>query len=175
MDRTQPPWQEMPTAEQWRTPPGRPAPPLPAPKRQAILPRVYAPPPGLRGLAGLVDIALWAGIGATGMLLPDGAGMGLVAFAVVLGVANTVVLQGLTGWTIGKLICGLRLVHVRTGRPIGMGRALLRTLIKTALDALTWGHRNVVRFTRPDVDPRRRNWADEVVDAMVVQTSTLRR
>jgi uncharacterized RDD family membrane protein YckC len=38
-----------------------------------------------------------------------------------------VLLQGLTGWTIGKLVTGIRVVR-DTGRPPGLGKALLRWL-----------------------------------------------
>lgn len=45
-----------------------------------------------------------------------------------LAIAVPVVLQGLTGWTPGKLALGLRCVDDR-GRPCGIGRAALRTVL----------------------------------------------
>ncbi|HSL56945.1 MAG TPA: RDD family protein [Acidimicrobiales bacterium] len=45
-----------------------------------------------------------------------------------LAIAFPIVLQGLTGWTPGKLLLGLRCVN-DAGRPCGIGRAALRTVL----------------------------------------------
>jgi len=54
------------------------------------------------------------------------AGGGLVFWG--LGFLLLVVLQGLTGWTIGKLLTGIRVVR-DDGRPPGIGKALVRWLL----------------------------------------------
>ena len=51
----------------------------------------------------------------------------------LIGLANLVVLQGITGASIGKFIFGLRVVNGE-GRPCGVGRALVRWLILILLD-----------------------------------------
>jgi hypothetical protein len=57
---------------------------------------------------------------------------------VALGISllMAVVLQGLVGWTIGKLICGIRTVR-EDGRPPGLGRALVRWLL-LIVDLFPW-------------------------------------
>jgi uncharacterized RDD family membrane protein YckC len=44
-------------------------------------------------------------------------------------VVNFVLLTGLTGFSLGKLMVGLRVVHQQTGRVCGVPRALLRTIL----------------------------------------------
>lgn len=53
-------------------------------------------------------------------------GGGLVFWG--LGFLLLVVLQGITGWTIGKLLTGIRVVRA-DGRPPGIGKALVRWLL----------------------------------------------
>src|SRR3546814_9866866 len=53
---------------------------------------------------------------------------GAAAMFWVANLAMLVVLQGLTGWTIGKLITGLRVVG-EDGRAPGLGKALLRWVL----------------------------------------------
>ena len=78
--------------------------------------------------------------------------------------------QGVHGWTIGKLLLGLRTVDVRNGRPIGMGRVLVRGLVVGA-GWLAFGVGQLVVVASPlwDRTGRNRGWhdrsaGDEVVD-----------
>jgi len=81
-----------------------------------------------------------------------GAALGYLISA-VLGLLNIVVLQGVTGASIGKQIMGLRVVNAQ-GQPCGVGRALLRSfllivdnffcfLVGLLVAALTHPHRRV--------------------------------
>lgn len=63
------------------------------------------------------------------VLLADGGPIAVAAAAtILLGLLNNVVLQGLTGATVGKFITAVRTVRA-DGRAPGLGRALVRTLL----------------------------------------------
>jgi uncharacterized RDD family membrane protein YckC len=92
----------------------------------------------------------------------------VVAAVLVVGIVFAVML-GVTGSTPGKAFSGLRVIDVRTGRPIGVGPALLRSLIVTGatapfglgLAALAW-------TALTDPGHLRRGWHDRVVSSLVV-------
>lgn len=87
---------------------------------------------GRRLLALLIDwiIAAFSAValfGWTGVRFPpDGARDQLIINGVFL--VEVAILVGLTGFSIGKRIMGLRLINP-DGRPIGVPRALLRTFL----------------------------------------------
>ncbi|WP_280272087.1 RDD family protein [Nocardia wallacei] len=81
----------------------------------------------------------------------------------LLSLVNTVVVQGLTGRSLGKFVTKQRLVDPRTARPIGVGRAFLRQLAHT-LDALPC----YLGFFWPLVDEQRRTFADMLTKTVVV-------
>ncbi|WP_191907851.1 RDD family protein [Nocardioides cynanchi] len=94
----------------------------------------------------------------------------LVIVATVLVVGGVfAALLGLTGSTPGKAFCGLRVIDSRTGRPIGMGPALLRTVVVAGatvpfgfgLAALAW-------TALADPDRLARGWHDRLVSSLVV-------
>jgi uncharacterized RDD family membrane protein YckC len=97
------------------------------------------------------------------------AGVLLVVAAVLVIGAVFAVMLGVTGSTPGKAFCGLRVIDVRTGRPVGVGPALLRSLIVTGatvpfgfgLAALAW-------TALADPEHLRRGWHDRVVSSLVV-------
>ncbi|WP_280366698.1 RDD family protein [Nocardia wallacei] len=78
--------------------------------------------------------------------------------------ANTVVAQGITGRTLGKLLTGQRLVRSAPGRRVGIGRALLRQCAHV-LDAVPC----YLGFLWPLFDAQRRTFADIVTKTVVVQ------
>lgn len=82
----------------------------------------------------------------------------------LLSLVNTVVVQGLTGRSLGKLVTGQRLVDARTGRAIGIGRAFLRQLAH-AVDALPC----YLGFFWPLFDEQRRSFADVLTKTVVVR------
>ncbi|WP_147793926.1 RDD family protein [Cellulomonas sp. Y8] len=93
----------------------------------------------------------------SGVLLAVGAVL-LAAWAVAQWVWN-----GTRGWTVGRRLLGLRLVDVRSGRPVGLGRAFVRALI-VALGSLACGVGQLVVLLSPlfDSSGRRRGWHDRV-------------
>jgi len=152
-----------------------PAPLVAAPARVSSL--------GRRFLGWLVD-GVVAALAATPLALAavasvagDGAGDGapsaLAACGVVLVVVVAVgqwVAHGLLGWTVGRLVLGMRTVDVDTLRPIGMLRVLLRGLV-VAAGTLVLGIGQLVVLASPAFDRtgRNRGWhdraaRDEVVD-----------
>lgn len=88
-----------------------------------------------------------------------------------LAIALPVVLQGLTGWTPGKLVLGLRCVDDR-GRPCGVGRAAVRTLlwIVDGLPGLP-----LVGGITAAVTPHHRRVGDLVAKTRVVSAAALGR
>ncbi|WP_174184105.1 RDD family protein [Nocardia barduliensis] len=88
----------------------------------------------------------------------------MVATVIILSVVNTVVVQGRTGRSLGKLVTGLRVVDPRTHRPVGIGRSFLRQLAHT-VDALPC----YFEFLWPLFDTRRRTFADMLGNTIVVR------
>ncbi|MBD8058453.1 RDD family protein [Cellulomonas sp. JH27-2] len=148
-----------------------PAPLAAAPARVSSL--------GRRFLGWLVD-GVVAALAATPLALAavargggDGAPSALAACGLVLVVVVAVgqwVAHGLLGWTVGRLVLGMRTVDVDTLRPIGMLRVLLRGLV-VAAGTLVLGIGQLVVLASPAFDRtgRNRGWhdraaRDEVVD-----------
>ncbi len=157
-------------------------------------PRYLVPAPsaplGRRALASLVDAVLVVPVAVAplGSVLaewlrqltdsgwdavdspPDA--LGTMAVATALGGALGVVqwwAHGAHGWTIGRRLTGLRTVDVRTGEPIGMWRALQRTvLIAGGALACLVGQFLVLASPLFDDSGRRRGWHDRLTGAEVV-------
>ncbi|GGC09578.1 RDD family protein [Cellulomonas carbonis] len=140
---------------------------------------------GRRFLAFVIDLvaaALLGGAfvvaGVVGLLTSDGAAPaedgagGLVllgaAMLVVLGVAQWWLL-GARGVTLGKRLAGLRLLDVTTGRPVGLGRALLRGVVPLAAGVLPVVGSLAV-WLSPFADPSglRRGWHDRAARAVLL-------
>lgn len=90
------------------------------------------------------------------------------AGAVVLGLVQWYLL-GTRGYTIGKLILGIRVVDADTGTPIGMGRAFLRYLVlalaASCLVVLA------VMLALLVKDPRRQGWHDKAARSVEVDAA----
>jgi uncharacterized RDD family membrane protein YckC len=82
--------------------------------------------------------------------------------------------HGTQGWTVGRRILGLRVVDVRTARPIGLGRALGRTLV-LSLSSLACGVGQLVVLASIlfDGSGKHRGWHDRAADAIVVDVRGL--
>ncbi|WP_415839292.1 RDD family protein, partial [Nocardioides zeicaulis] len=88
---------------------------------------------------------------------------------VVLWLVLAVVL-GVSGTSPGKAMCGLRVVHHGTGTPIGVGPALLRSLVLGAAGLPTFGL-GVATLAWTAVEDRgrqRRGWHDHLTRTVVV-------
>ncbi len=68
---------------------------------------------------------------------PERAGLGRIFYGATIGwtLLNAIVLQGLTGGTVGKLLLGLRVVRA-DGQRAGIGWCALRTVLLLSVDAL---------------------------------------
>lgn len=96
--------------------------------------------------------------------------IGAVAGAVViLWLALSIVL-GVTGSSPGKAMSGLRVVHHGTGTPIGVGRALLRSLVLgiSGLPTFGIGLATLAWTAVEDRGRQRRGWHDHVAHTVVV-------
>ena len=93
----------------------------------------------------------------------------VVVAAVVVWLVSSVVL-GVTGSSPGKAVSGLRVVHHGTGTPIGVGRALLRSLVLGVAGLPTFGlGLAALAWTAvEDRGRRRRGWHDHVAHTIVV-------
>lgn len=76
--------------------------------------------------------------------------------------------QAERGYTIGKRAVGLRTLAADTGRPVGLGRILVRYLV-VAAGTLVVGVGQLVVFASPLFDPtgRRQGWHDKAAGTMV--------
>jgi len=91
-------------------------------------------------------------------------GLTLVAGLVLVSV------EGVTGRTPGKLALGLRTGDVETGRPIGVGRGIVRGLVFGAFALACYvGELLVLLSPVFDASPRRQGWHDKAARAMVVR------
>jgi uncharacterized RDD family membrane protein YckC len=104
--------------------------------------------------------AVWAGVGV------------LVAVVLLVGLVFAV-LVGVRGSTPGKSLMGLRVVRVGGGTPIGVGPALLRTLVLgvAALPTFGLGVATLAQTAVTDRGRQRRGWHDHLTDAVVVDVS----
>jgi uncharacterized RDD family membrane protein YckC len=99
----------------------------------------------------------------------------LVVVATVLLVGGVfALLLGITGSTPGKAFCGLRVIDTRTGRPIGVGPALLRALV-VAGATVPFGFGLAALAWTALADPERlgRGWHDRLVSSLVVDLRPL--
>ncbi len=120
----------------------------------------------------LLTSIIVAAAGAGGWFLLDDAwqAVGVAAAAMVLGWLAVAVLVGVSGVTPGKAMTGLRVVHHGTGTPIGVGRALLRSLVLALASWATFAI-GLVTLAWTAVEDRgrqRRGWHDHLTDSVVV-------
>ncbi|MCY4725049.1 RDD family protein [Nocardioides sp. STR2] len=121
----------------------------------------------------LLAWTLVAGVGvATALVVSDDLWtvVGAVAGATVLVWVVMAVVAGLTGSSPGKAMTGLRVVHHGTGTPIGVGPALLRSLVLGLAGLPTFGI-GIATLAWTAVEDRsrqRRGWHDHLTGTVVV-------
>lgn len=106
-------------------------------------------------------------------LIEDGslvAGVLVLVVGVLLLGLGSAVLQGLLGFSPGKLALGLRVVHLGTGTPLGVVSSMLRTLIlgAAALPTFGLGLATLAWTALSDRDHQRRGWHDHASESIVV-------
>jgi uncharacterized RDD family membrane protein YckC len=116
--------------------------------------------------AVLVAVAWWQ-VGSRGQAV---LGVALAAIAVLLVTGAFAVLLGLRGTSPGRALMGLRVVRPDGDAPIGVGRALLRSLVLALATLPTFGFGAASLAWTAVMDPggRRRGWHDKVADSVVV-------
>jgi uncharacterized RDD family membrane protein YckC len=101
-------------------------------------------------------------VGGRGLVLA--AGLALLYFGLLVGA---------TGWTLGKLLLGFRVVDVSDGLPVGVARGVLRILLVAAL-AAPCGVPLVVDALWPLIDRRQRTLHDKALGTVAVRTRPAR-
>ncbi|WGL53171.1 RDD family protein [Nocardioides sp. BP30] len=123
-------------------------------------------------LIALVGYAA-AGVAATFTLFRPGhtllGVLAIVAVALVIWLVGAL-MTGLAGVTPGKSLCGLKVVRVRTGEPIGLGPALVRQAIVGlgGYPTLGIGDATLAWMATLDGTGLRRAWHDRVVGSVVL-------
>jgi uncharacterized RDD family membrane protein YckC len=119
------------------------------------------------GLGLVASLPLWYAVHRFGDGPEDGATLIVATLAVVLclgfNLYNVVVRQGRTGYSLGKTLVGIQLVRIDTGRPMGVGRCLVRFFahyVDTLACYLGW--------LWPLWDARRQTLADKMTGTVVV-------
>lgn len=99
-----------------------------------------------------------------------GAGIGAIVATVLVVGLGFALLLGLVGTSPGKALVGLRVVEASSGSAIGVGRALLRTLVLgvAALPTFGLGVATLAWTAVMDRGKQRRGWHDYVSHAVVV-------
>ncbi len=124
---------------------------------------------GPRILAWLIDLVI--AVLPLGILALVGGGsddvlvVGYIALLLIF-LGNQIVLQGLTGQTVGKKVLGLIVVNEVTGEPLGLLKAVGRFLIPTALNfacGLYW----LIDYAWPLFDSRNQRLTDKMLKLTV--------
>lgn len=89
-----------------------------------------------------------------------------VLVSVALAVAYYPVLEGYRGTTVGKAICGIKVVREDTGGVPGLGAAFMRTLLRI-VDGFPALY--LVGFLVANNDPKKQRLGDKVAHTLVVR------
>lgn len=117
---------------------------------------------------GVIDIDTSAPSGEV-VVDPGGTTATLIQLAVAVG--YSAVLEGSArGQSLGKMAMGIKVVDVRTGGPIGPGRAALRRFVYSILFT-AWVIPGVLNALSPLWDRKRQAWHDKPVGSAVVMAS----
>jgi uncharacterized RDD family membrane protein YckC len=119
------------------------------------------------GLDALAVVVAWQVWFDDGQWWP---GVVLVVATVLLGGLAFAVVAGALGTSPGKAVLGLRLVDHDHGTPIGLRRALVRTLVLGLAGIPTFGLgvATLAQTALMDPERQRRGWHDRVCDGIVV-------
>ncbi|HKT00017.1 MAG TPA: RDD family protein [Rugosimonospora sp.] len=113
---------------------------------------------------GIISSLLPIRSGSSGFSLTQLSSGGSLLLLVVV-VLYYVLLEGLTGRTVGKFVTGIRVIDEATGRPPGAGKAFVRTLLRL-IDGI-FGY--LVGFVIVIASEKRRRLGDMVARTLVVR------
>jgi uncharacterized RDD family membrane protein YckC len=123
----------------------------------------------LRVIAFVVDELVLVPFAALGYLLISQGGAGYItggvsvfAYGQAMAFYNRCVLMGETGQSWGKLLTRTRLISIRTGEPLGVGRTIVRDMCHAADFVL------VIGSFFPIFDARRQSFADKIAGSVVI-------
>lgn len=123
----------------------------------------------LRAIAFILDELVLVPFAAIGYaLISQGTtgfitgGVSAFAYGQAMAFYNRCIRMGVTGQSWGKLLTGTRLVSVRTGEPLGVGRTIIRDMCHAADFVL------VIGAFFPIFDRRRQSLADKIAGSVVV-------
>ncbi|HRC57755.1 MAG TPA: RDD family protein [Kofleriaceae bacterium] len=123
----------------------------------------------LRAIAFIVDELVLVPFAALGyILISQGTagyitgGVSVFAYGQAMAFYNRCVLMGETGQSWGKLLTGTKLISIRTGEPLGVGRTIVRDMCHAADFVL------VVGSFFPIFDGRRQSLADKIAGSVVI-------
>ncbi len=139
---------------------------------------------GSRAVAYIIDFLILWGVALTSLIV----GIAMLfsetsrAIGVILLVAgliwipagaiwNHIIRQGSSGQTLGKSRVGIKLVRVDTGRPIGVGLAIVRVLAGWIFNSITGGLFLIVDLLFPAFDKRRQRVIDKMLNTVVIEIS----
>lgn len=96
--------------------------------------------------------------------------VGALLMLSILGVAfvNSVIVQGLTGRSLGKRVVGTKLIRGDTGEAAGIVRVLVRGFLAALLGNLTAGIYYLIDVTFPLWDDKRQRVSDKLVGTYVI-------
>lgn len=86
----------------------------------------------------------------------------------LLHLANVLVLQGITGQSVGKMLAGTQIVHQRDGTKVGFGLMLARLLIVGVLSAFTCSLYIIIDWISPAWDRNNERITDKMLKLTVV-------
>jgi uncharacterized RDD family membrane protein YckC len=117
------------------------------------------------GGCAVVGVLAWLALGDEPLAV-----VGVVGAVLVLGWLALAVMTGVAGTTPGKSAVGLRVVHHGTGTPVGVGPALLRSVVVATASLPTFGI-GLATLAWTAVEDRgrqRRGWHDHLASSVVV-------
>ncbi len=139
---------------------------------------------GSRAVAYIIDFLILWGVALTSLI----AGIAMLfsevsrSIGIILLIAgliwipagaiwNHIIRQGSSGQTLGKSRVNVKLVRVDTGRPIGVGLAIIRVLAGWIFNSITGGLFLIVDLLFPAFDKRHQRIIDKMLNTVVIDIS----
>ncbi len=133
---------------------------------------------GQRVVAWFVDAAAWWVPLIASSLLADSAADDLlttllVLLALAVGIGNSLVLQGLTGQSVGKRLMGTKIIQLKNDQPIGLGLMILRLVIPWGFSIFSCYIYWILDFLWPLWDDGNERITDKILKTAVVRQNAM--